>query len=67
MNICRLCLYYNHGEKTCGRSAVRVSNGKPQQDYATIVRLDKNRCGPQAKWFAEKKEPAEELLESIDI
>jgi len=69
--LCKVCLYYNPGDKTCGRSLVAVSKNKVYHDYAKLVRLDKMRCGPQGKWFAEipevTKTPAEELFESFDI
>jgi len=73
--LCKICLYYNHGDKTCGRSIVAVSKGKVHHDYAKAVRLDKSRCGPQGKWFDEvmgpdglsNKSPVDELLESIDL
>jgi len=51
--LCKICLYYNHGDKTCGRSVVAAGKGKIYHDYAKAVRLDKYRCGPQGKWFAE--------------
>jgi hypothetical protein len=73
--LCKICLYYNIGDKTCGRSIVAASRGKVYHDYAKLVRLDKNRCGPNGKWFEEvighdglsKKTPVEELFESFDI
>ena len=73
--LCKICLYYNHGDKTCGRSIVAIGHGKVHHDYAKAVRLDKTRCGPQGKWFEEvmgpdglaKKSPVDELLESFDI
>ena len=73
--LCKICLYYMPGDKTCGRSFVAVSKGKVHHDYAKAVRLDKTRCGPQGKWFAEvigkdglsNKSPVDELLESFDI
>ena len=69
--LCKTCLYYNPGDKTCGRSLVAVSKGRVYHDYAKTVRLDAKRCGPQGKWFAEMpaKEltPVEELFESFDI
>ena len=64
--LCKICLYYNHGDKTCGRSIVAVSKGKVYNDYAKAARLDKNRCGPQGKWY----EPVFEddgLAKKIDI
>ena len=67
-------MYYNQVEKTCVRSVVAVSPGKVHNDYAKFVRLDKNRCGPQGKWFLGKDAPekaaltpVEELFESFDI
>ena len=48
--LCKICLYYDHADKTCIRSVVGVSRG---HDYAKSVRLDKSRCGPQGAWFAE--------------
>ena len=70
--LCKICLYYNHGDKTCGRSLVAVSKGKVYHDFAKLVRYDAKRCGPQGKWFKEiigpdGLSPAEELLESFDI
>ena len=73
--LCKVCLYYNSTEKTCVRSIVAVSPGKIHHNYAKFVRLDKNQCGPQGKWYVEimgsdglsKKSPIEELLESFDI
>jgi hypothetical protein len=63
------------GDKTCGRSFVAVSKGKVHHDYAKAVRLDKNRCGPQGKWYDEvmgpdglsKKSPVDDLFEDFDI
>ena len=73
--LCKICLYYNPGDKTCGRSVVAIGKGKVYHDYAKSVRLNKNQCGPQGKWFEEvmgpdglsKKTPVEELFESFDI
>ena len=73
--LCKICLYYNPGDKTCGRSIVAASKGKVYHDYAKAVRLDDTRCGPKGKWFAEvmgpdgltNKSPVEELFESFDI
>ena len=68
--LCKVCLYYNPGDKTCGRSIVAVSKGKVHHDYAKAVRLDKMRCGPRGKWFEEirdSKSPVEELFESFDM
>jgi hypothetical protein len=73
--LCKVCLYYNHGDKTCVRSIVAVSQGKIHHNYAKFVRLDKNQCGPQGKWYMEvmgsdglsKKSPIEELFESFDM
>lgn len=72
--LCKVCLYYNHSDKTCGRSIVAVSKGKIFHDYAKYVRLDKAKCGPEGKWFVEvmgkdglTKTPVEELFESFDI
>jgi hypothetical protein len=61
--LCKVCYYYNHGDKTCGRSLVAVSRNKVHHDYAKAVRNDPKRCGPDGKWFLET--PAEELLKSI--
>ena len=61
--LCKVCYYYNPGDKTCGRSLVAVSRNKVHHDYAKAVRLDPKRCGPQGKWFLES--PAEELLKSF--
>ena len=73
--LCKVCLYYNAGDKTCARSIVAVSKGKIYHNYAKSVRLDKNQCGPQGEWFDEvmgrdgltKKSPVDELFESFDI
>jgi hypothetical protein len=73
--LCKVCLYYNYGDKTCGRSIVAASKGKIFNDYAKYVRLDKSKCGPDGKWFKEsmgpdglsKKTPVDELFESFDI
>lgn len=73
--LCKVCLYHNSTEKTCVRSIVAVSPGKIHHNYAKFVRLDKNQCGPQGKWYVElmgsdglsKKSPIEELFESFDI
>jgi hypothetical protein len=69
--LCKICLYYNTGDKTCARSIVAVSKGRVYHDYAKAVRLDKNRCGPQGKWFGpdglSNKSPVDELFESFDI
>jgi len=69
--LCKICLFYNHGDKTCGRSLVAVSKGKVYHDYAKLVRYDPKRCGPHAKWFEEdntsEKSPVEELFESFDL
>ena len=73
--LCKVCLYYKHTDKTCVRSVVAVSKGNIHHNYAKFVRLDKNQCGPQGKWYLEvmgsdglsKKSPIEELFESFDI
>lgn len=67
--LCKICVYYNHSEKTCVRSVVGVSHGKIHHNYAKYVRLDKNQCGPQGAWFADKDgiSPVDELFESFDI
>jgi hypothetical protein len=68
--LCKVCLYYNPGDKTCGRSIVAASPGKVYHDYAKYVRLDKNRCGPQGKWFTDNtptKTPVDELFDSFDM
>jgi hypothetical protein len=73
--LCKVCLYYNHGDKTCARSIVAVSKGRVYHDFAKLVRYDAKRCGPHGKWFEEvmgpdglsKKSPVEELFESFDI
>lgn len=51
--LCKICVYYNHHEKTCARSIVAVSQGKIHHNYAKFARLDKNQCGPDGKWFTE--------------
>jgi hypothetical protein len=70
--LCKTCIYYNSAEKTCVRSIVAVSRGKVHHNYAKLVRLDKNQCGPDGKWFVaiptkDGLTPIEELLESFDI
>ena len=71
--LCKVCLYYNHGDKTCGRSVVAASKDKIHHDYAKAVRLDKYRCGPQGKWFTpeghdlSKKTILDELFEDFDM
>ena len=73
--LCKVCLYYNHSDKTCGRSMVAVSKGKAYHNYAKFARLDKNQCGPQGKWFAEvmgedglsKKTILDDLFEDFDM
>ena len=73
--LCKICLYYNPGDKTCGRSIVAIGKGKVYHDYAKLVRYDAKRCGPHGKWFEEvmgpdglsKKSPVEELFDSFDI
>ena len=68
--LCKVCLYYNPRDKTCGRSVVAISNSQIHHNYAKSVRLDKNQCGPQGAWYAEiptEKTPVEELFESFDI
>jgi hypothetical protein len=74
MALCKVCLYYNPGDKTCGRSIAAVSPGKVYHDYANLVRRDKNRCGPHGKWFTEiigkdglSKTPVDELFDSFDM
>lgn len=70
--LCKVCLYYNHTEKTCVRSVVAVSQGKIHHNYAKSVRLDKKQCGPQGAWFHEVMgkdglSPIDELFESFDL
>jgi len=69
--LCKLCLYYNSGDKTCGRSLVAMSKTKVYHDYAKLVHYDAKRCGPHGKWFTaipdQPKTPAEELFESFGI
>jgi hypothetical protein len=55
--LCKVCFHYNHGDKTCGRSVVAVSNGNIYHDYAKTIRLDKTKCGPAGKWFVEVMGP----------
>lgn len=55
--LCKVCMYYDHREKTCARSIVAVSHGKIHHNYAKSVRLDKNQCGPDGKWFTEVMGP----------
>ena len=66
--LCKVCLYYNHADKTCIRSVVAVNH----HNYAKSVRLDKKQCGPQGAWFHEVMgkdglSPVDELFESFDI
>jgi hypothetical protein len=73
--LCKVCLYYNHNDKTCRRSVVAASKDVLFHDYAKTVRLDKTKCGPQGKWFEEvmgkdglsKKTAIDELFDSFDI
>jgi hypothetical protein len=70
--LCKMCIYYNPREKTCVRSVVAVSQGKIHHNYAKFVRLDKNQCGPEGKWFhdvmgQDGRSPVDELFESFDI
>jgi hypothetical protein len=75
--LCKVCLYYNPSDKTCGRSLVAVNKGKVYHDLAKIVRVDGRRCGPHGKWFKEKeamgpdglskKTAIDELFESFGI
>jgi len=69
--LCKVCLYYKPGDKTCGRSVVAFAPGKVYHDYAKIVRYDLKRCGPRGKWFeplmGPEKTPVEELFESFDM
>jgi hypothetical protein len=69
--LCKVCFHYNHQDKTCGRSVVAIGNGSVHHDYAKSVRLDKNRCGPQGKWFVEVMGPdglsKHTAIESFDI
>lgn len=69
--LCKVCLHYNHIDKTCARSVVAAKKGEIHHDYAKSVRFDKTRCGPQGKWFTEVMgpdglSPLEELMESFD-
>lgn len=43
MNICKVCHYYNHVDKTCSRA----------RGPAKVVRKDPSKCGPKGKWFME--------------
>ena len=71
--LCKVCLYYNPGDKTCGRSMVAVSKNKVHHNYAKFVRLDKNQCGPQGMWFTaeedhlSKKTIIDDLFEDFDM
>jgi hypothetical protein len=72
--LCKVCLYYNPGDKTCGRSVVAIGKGKVYPDYAKSVRFNENQCGPKGKWFEPlmgpdglSKTPADELFESFDL
>jgi hypothetical protein len=71
LSLCQTCLYYNPGDKTCGRSLVAVSKDKIYHDYAKLVRSDGKKCGPKGKWFQEiptkELSPVDELFESFDI
>jgi hypothetical protein len=51
--LCKICLYYTHGDKTCGRSLVAAGKGRVYHDYAKAVRTDPKRCGPDGRWFLE--------------
>ena len=72
--LCKVFLYYNPGDKTCGRSVVAAAPGKLYHDYAKAVRYDPKRCGPKGKWFEGvmgpdglSKTPADEPLEPFDM
>jgi hypothetical protein len=65
--LCKVCLYYNPDDKTCSRSIVAVAKGKIYHDYAKLVRYDAKRCGPQGKWFVDKKTPVDELFDDFSI
>jgi len=71
LDLCKTCLYYNPGEKTCGRSLVAVNKGRVYHDYAKLVRYDGKKCGPNGKWFTEiptkEPTPVDELFDSFDI
>ena len=50
--LCKVCFFYDPREKTCARSVVAVNHEKIFHNYAKFVRLDKDQCGPEGKWFA---------------
>lgn len=51
--LCRVCIHFNPANKTCVKAVTGASRGHIQHAQATTVRLDKNKCGIDAKWFVE--------------
>lgn len=43
LSLCKLCMYYNHRDKTCKYPTVA--------EKAKTVRLDHTKCGPLGKWY----------------
>ena len=50
-DLCKQCAFYRPADKTCARALVALSKTSQHFDYAKAVRLDPNRCGPEAKLF----------------
>lgn len=61
--LCKVCLYYNAGDKTCVRSIVAVSQGKIHHNYAKFVRLVNYKVR-QNREVVEAKD-IEEILDSM--
>jgi len=53
--LCKTCVFYNPALKT---SIVAVSKTRKFYDFAKSVRLDPERCGPDAKFFIKRPELA---------
>ena len=63
--LCRVCIHFNPVNKTCVKSVIGASPGKIIHQSAVAVRLDKDQCGVEAKWFTEfpKKDDIFDLLD----
>ena len=57
---CEKCCYYRPGRYTrtgqCARYIAYRGRGKIVFEFADQVRFDKNKCGPQGKFFMSEKE-----------
>jgi hypothetical protein len=56
--LCKTCVFYSPALKTCKTSIVAVSKTRKFYDFAKSVRLDPERCGPDAKFFIKRPELA---------